>query len=79
MAESIADAVRRAWKGQRVEEIGRVADALRNQHGCNFAQVHHMFCHVLNKEITLADFDEIMRLYDDRYSGTLASLRRRIF
>lgn len=79
MAQSIADAVRRAWASQKVEEIAAVADGLRLQHGYNFAQVHHMFCHVLNKQVSLADFDEIMRLADDGYSGVLANLRQRSF
>ena len=76
MTITIATACRRAWKSARVEEIADVADGLRLSHGFDFAQVHAMFCESTGKDISLATFDEIMRLVDDGYTGTLAELQR---
>jgi hypothetical protein len=79
MTISIATACRRAWKSGQVEKIAGVADGLRLNHGFDFAQIHASFCESTGKEISLAKFDEIMRLADDGYTGTLAELSRRTF
>jgi hypothetical protein len=74
--KSVAAACREAWASQRVEVIARVADALRFQQGLDFAQVHQTFVITTGKEISLAKFDEIMRLADEGFSGTLGELSR---
>ena len=75
---TIAVACREAWESRLVERIAGVADGMRLQHGFNYAQVHACFCESLSKEISLADFDEILRLADEGYTGTLAGLKRGI-
>ena len=76
MKISFATACRRAWESGRVEEIATVADGLRINYGFDSAQVHAMFCESTGKGIPLTTFDEIMRLADDGYTGTMAELQR---
>jgi len=71
---SIAEACRQAWVSGRVERIAAVADGLRFSHGLDFAQVHSTFVVSTGIEIPLADFDEIMQLADDGFTGTIAEL-----
>ena len=71
---SFATACREAWASGRVERIAEIADALRFRQGLDFAQVHQTFEITTGVEISLATFDEIMRLADDGYTGTLAEL-----
>ena len=79
MTISIATACRRAWKSGQVEKIADVADGLRLNEGFDFAQIHAIFRESTGKDISLATFDEIMRLADDGYTGTIAELSRKVF
>jgi hypothetical protein len=74
---SISTACREAWASGKVERIAAVADGLRFQHGLDFAQIHQTFIITTGKDITLAKFDEIMRLADEGFTGTLAQLSGR--
>jgi hypothetical protein len=75
--KSIADACREAWASRRVETIAGVADGLRLSHGFNYAQVHQVFCESVGFDIPLADFDLIMFMADEGYTGEVQGVRIR--
>jgi hypothetical protein len=73
---TIADAISQAWESRRVEVIAQVCDGLRYNHGFNYHEVHSLFCKVTGREIPLPEWDAIMFLADEGYSGPLEDIGR---